>query len=154
MGFLGRSEQERFWSNVEKGGQCWNWTGSKNRGYGKFRRSNCGPTVIAHRLSYEWAKGPITEGLVIDHLCRNPSCVNPAHLEAVTPQINTIRGEGPAAINLSKTHCPKGHEYTEKNTITEWRHRHTIQVRVCRQCKNEKNRRQAANRRVRRNLCL
>ena len=50
-------------------------------------------------------KGTIPQGLVIDHLCRNKSCVNPAHLEAVTNTENVLRGEAPSAKAARKTHC-------------------------------------------------
>ena len=67
---------------------CWNWTGGKTTpGYGRIGRDQ-----YAHRFFYEQAVGPIPPGLVIDHLCRNPSCVNPQHLEPVTQQTNTRRG--------------------------------------------------------------
>ena len=69
--------------------------------------------VYAHRFAYELAYGPIPEGLELDHLCRNASCVRPTHLEAVTHQVNMVRGKsGPG----SKTHCPHDHEYTPENT--------------------------------------
>lgn len=66
-------------------------------------------------MSHELHKGPIPEGLVIDHLCRNRGCVNPDHLEAVTQRENILRGEGLAAANARKTHCPKGHPYSGEN---------------------------------------
>ena len=74
-------------------------------------------TAYAHRLAYELVKGPISDGLQIDHLCRNRACINPDHLEAVTQRENILRGEGVAALNARKTHCPQGHAYDEENTL-------------------------------------
>lgn len=74
---------------------CWNWTGAKDRhGYGRISRTENGqPKMIAsHRYFYEQAHGPIGSDQHLDHLCRNPSCVNPAHLEPVSQTENTRRG--------------------------------------------------------------
>jgi hypothetical protein len=66
---------------------CWVWQrGVTALGYG------CDKDGMAHRVYYERHKGPIPEGLYIDHLCRNPPCVNPDHLEPVTPAENIRRG--------------------------------------------------------------
>lgn len=93
---------------------CWLWAGAwDNKGYGIF--SSQGKSLRAHRVSYEQHKGPIPEGLQIDHLCRVHCCVNPDHLEAVTPKENTLRGFGHTAVNAKKTHCPKGHPYAGEN---------------------------------------
>ncbi len=116
----------RFWSQVEFTEACWNWTGSQNgTGYGRFWD---GTNTYAHRWSYEFCVGPIPDGLQIDHLCRNRGCVNPEHLEAVTPQTNTLRGVGLTAQNAVKTHCVRGHPYNEANTYYEKKGR---QCRVC-----------------------
>jgi hypothetical protein len=68
---------------------CWVWQGKRVAGYGYTyvkRRA-----VRAHRFYYELYRGPIPDGCVLDHLCRNPSCVNPAHLEAVSHTTNVRR---------------------------------------------------------------
>lgn len=93
---------------------CWEWTACRNDGYGQLRV--VGRTVWAHRYAYERFVGPIQDGLVLDHLCRNPGCVNPAHLEPVTNRENLLRGDTIPALNASKTHCKRGHEFTGRNT--------------------------------------
>jgi|ETNvirome_6_1000_1030641.scaffolds.fasta_scaffold117797_1 hypothetical protein len=122
---------ERFWSKVNKTAECWLWLGAKDaEGYGAFRGRKDGSrgNVRAHRYAYEAVVGPIPVGLVIDHLCRNTSCVQPTHLEPVTTQVNLLRGDGLAARNAQATVCPEGHPYNEANT-----YRHGGK-RYCRQC--------------------
>lgn len=88
------SIEDRFWSFVDKTDTCWSWTGAKSFGYGQFTISQVHHR--AHRWSYEHFVGPIPEGMFIDHMCHNPSCVNPAHLRIATPSQNTRnqRAEG------------------------------------------------------------
>lgn len=88
---------------------CWEWMGSKtDLGYGRVRTRRAGPNESPHRIMYEMQKDEIPAGYVIDHLCRNPSCVNPKHLEPVTQRENLMRGqETRAGINAAKTQCPK-----------------------------------------------
>src|SRR5688572_21764976 len=75
-----------------------------------------GPGVgSAHRLMYVALRGPIPDGLELDHLCRNHACVNPWHMEPVTGRVNKLRGTSPSAVHAAKTHCPKGHAYTPEN---------------------------------------
>lgn len=72
---------------------CWVWQRSKNdRGYGTMMDPRTRRVRGAHRIIWEQHNGPTPEGLRdLDHLCRNPSCVNPAHLEAVTQTENIRR---------------------------------------------------------------
>src|SRR3954470_20141998 len=78
---------------------CWLWTGARSAkgGYGDVSVS--GMRFRAHRLIYEWERGPIPEGLILDHLCCNPPCVNPDHMEVVTNRENILRGRSPTAKN-------------------------------------------------------
>lgn len=78
---------------------------------GYWRITIEGQRVYAHRHAYEQANGPIPDGLVLDHLCRNRWCCNPDHLEPVTNEENIRRGESPPARNARKLLCPEGHEY-------------------------------------------
>lgn len=111
-------------------GECWIWSGCKDRdGYGITCKTEHHASTRAARTSYEAFIGPIPEGYVIDHLCRNPPCVNPSHLEAVTVQENTLRGAGPTAANARKECCPQcGGPYR----IQKWNG-----YRSCKPCTNE-----------------
>jgi hypothetical protein len=110
---------KRFWDKVEKTDGCWIWVGSvqKSGQYAVYWHN--GKLQYAHRVSYESLVGPIPDGLQIDHLCRVRFCVNPAHLEPVTQQVNMARGTAGAVIaqiQRSKTECAQGHPYSPENT--------------------------------------
>lgn len=111
--------------NPETG--CWESTnGINGKGYSQFLVD--GRNQYGHRLSYEFAYGPIPDGLVIDHLCSNPKCIKPSHLEAVTQVVNMSRSKW-----ARQTHCLRGHEFTIDNT---YRHKRAHgYARVCRACK-------------------
>lgn len=96
--------EERFWTFVDKSGDCWNWTALKNdQGYGKFVIRN--KQIFAHRFSYQLANGVIPEGLFVCHHCDNPSCVRPSHLFVGTIQDNT-------ADCVAKGRNSKGEKHT------------------------------------------
>lgn len=116
----------RFMARVRKTSTCWLWTGAADGlGYGfvGVNRKN----KLAHRYSYEMHRGAIPTGLVLDHLCRNPACVNPDHLEPVTIAENVRRSP-----LIRRTHCPKGHLLSEDNLCPERLRRGLRLCRICR----------------------
>jgi hypothetical protein len=142
-----RTWEQRFWSKVDKSGECWVWTGAiNNYGYGVIGKER--RTLTAHRVAYELLVGPIPGGLTIDHLCHASAstpcvglshkcphrrCVNPEHLEPVSPGENARRK--PKVI-----FCKHGHLFDERNTYE------LHGKRSCRKC--------ATNRRLERKLQL
>jgi hypothetical protein len=124
----GRTIEQRVFDRLELSPDgCWLWPGSKTpEGYGRFTSKETG-WVSLHRWVYEYLRTEIPEGLHLDHLCRNPSCVNPWHLEPVTVAVNIRRGAGFAL----KMTCPKGHPYNEANTRW-WK-----DIRLCLTCKRD-----------------
>lgn len=124
--------RDSFFSQIQKlEDGCWNWTGFKagrNSAYGGFSL-NSHKSTGAHRVSYVLHKGDIEEGMTIDHLCRNPLCVNPEHLDMVTTAENNRR------LALTITHCPQGHEYTPENSFIRYGG-----GRQCKSCSRETTR--------------
>lgn len=100
-----------FWPKVLVTDTCWLWTGGRGRKYGVWTPPKESGTRgrVAHRFAYESLVGPIPTGLELDHLCQNPPCVNPTHLEPVTREENMRRVRGRA------THCPNGHDLSVDN---------------------------------------
>lgn len=144
-------DADRFWAKVDKTGDCWKWTSRLDHGgYGVYRRRIDRREYAwrAHRVAYELVVGPIPAGLVIDHLCRVRDCVNPDHMEPVTHEENLHRGAGhPTATRLNPpAHCRNGHEFTPANTGS--RIARGVPVRVCLQCRQERQRRSEADRRI------
>lgn len=141
-----RPLRERFEDNIDRDADCWIWTGytrtsvrTPNIRYGSIWGE--GKHHFAHRLAYRFYVGPIPDGLTIDHLCKNTLCVNPAHLEAVTSSVNTLRADTFSGINSRKTHCPQGHPlvWIEKE-----------QRRACPACRNAAKKRYKARKRAER----
>lgn len=115
--------EERFWSKVDKSGDCWLWLGATARnGYGRFRWN--GRAGEAHRYAYVITYGDIPDGCEVDHLCFNHPCVRPTHLEAVTHAENQRRW------SASFTHCLRGHPLTPDN-IYWTRGRRERRCRTC-----------------------
>lgn len=123
----------RFLAKTDRRGDadCWEWLARRDPdGYGTIKARREGLGDRAHRVSYALLVGPIPDGLVIDHLCRNRGCVNPAHLEPVTNGENLRRGDGVTSQNFRATHCKRGHEFTPENTYLK----NSGRRRVCRAC--------------------
>jgi hypothetical protein len=99
---------DRFMKKIKETNSCWIFEGSKTNGYGQFWVKN--KKYLAHRWIYEQIVGKIPDGMQIDHLCRERSCVNPDHLEIVS------NAEQQKRRSEAQTHCKHGHEFTEKNT--------------------------------------
>lgn len=128
---------------VESRSGCWEYQGArghKGHGYVTIRQRQ----VYTHRVVYEAMVCEIPDGLHLDHLCCNPPCVNPSHLDPVTPRINNLRSAtSPAAINARKTECDYGHPLSGDNLRVEASGR-----RICRTCKSATSRESYLRRRA------
>lgn len=83
---------------------CWQWSGALWRnGYGKTSR-RIHDTRLAHRAFFTEHRGPIPEGMDLDHLCRNRACVNPEHLQPVSRAVNLDRGLDARTVCRSGRH--------------------------------------------------
>lgn len=129
---------ERFWAKVNKRGPvsdgrpdlgpCWLWTASTDdSGYGQFAIS-AGKVVKAHIVAYKLTNGRVPRGIVLDHLCRVLSCVNPGHLDPVTGRVNILRGLSTAARNAIAIDCIHGHPFSGDNLYEYRGHR------MCKTC--------------------
>lgn len=127
--FLG---QVRFLPNG-----CWEWLGRKDKdGYGIATRVY--GTRRAHRIAFFMATGQLPK--LLDHMvCDFEACVNPHHCTPSNDRRNVLRGRGPTAINARKTHCDRGHPFTER----DWRFVQGGWARRCRECRKLERKRGA-----------
>jgi hypothetical protein len=128
---------DRFNSKyVKQSNDCHRWTGSLDKdGYGSFYL--LGKNRRAHRVAYLFNVGPIPPGMVVNHTCGRPWCVNFQHLNLLTPRENSlIDSRGLGAVNAKKTQCPRGHAYD--GVFTK---RQGGTYRTCSVCEKAKHRR-------------
>lgn len=139
------TEAERFARRIVRRvvvarlGPCWEWSGCRvATGYGHFRPSGDKRTkpVRAHRWAWQRVNGPVPSGMELDHLCRNPACVRPSHMEVVTHLENMRRSP-----LKNPTHCKHGHPFDARNT-----HFRKGGGRVCRACDAERGKKRHAKR--------
>lgn len=113
---------------------CWEWQGSRSPlGYGTF----CVTTGLyrgVHRVLYQELRGPLPSDMHLDHLCRNPPCCNPDHLEPVTARENVARGTAPTMRAHLAGKCMQGHDLATEAYLRK----STGRVVQCRACRREK----------------
>ena len=127
---------DRIWAKLypEPNTGCWLWAGKTTHdGYGRVW---FGRDTLVHVVVYDGLVGPPESGMHRDHLCRVRCCANPDHIEPVAQYVNTMRGNGFAAINSRKTACPRGHGYTQRRD------------RICKRCEAAASARYLARRRA------
>ena len=151
-------QEELFYSKIIRASEgCWEWRGSCQQrgnkrkgggqrvGYGQFgirysnRNKNKG-TMSAHRLMWLLVNGEVDDSMVVCHHCDNPKCVKPEHLYLASQSQNMkdCVARGRHAMT-QRTHCPSGHEYTDKNTI-RYTTKSGFNERKCRECHNASQR--------------
>jgi len=108
-----RTPAERYWARTVVSYGCWGWTGLITpRGYPIFWVDHH-KGIYGHRMAYELHFGPIPAGMHTHHTCENKACVNPWHLEILTPQEHKDRH--PQPIPPKPTHCKRGHPLSGDN---------------------------------------
>ena len=132
-------ERLEYHREVDENG-CWVWPGAKQpNGYGRITVG--GRARFVHRVAYVEFVGPIPDGLVVDHVCRNRACFNPEHLRCCTQGENTLApwSQSPAALCARQTACKRGHDFTPENTRITGNGK-----RQCKTCARARDRARAA----------
>lgn len=116
----------RFWRYVQKSEGCWTWVGRLSQtGYGFIQQGGKGSTnVYAHRLSYRMHKGEIPDGMVVMHLCDNPSCVNPNHLQLGSQSQNILD-----AFAKGRKHAVPPHRFGEAHGASKLKEADVLLIR-------------------------
>lgn len=115
-------------------GPCMLWEGAtQSKGYGCVTDGH-GSSVLIHRKVWEESRGPIPEGMTIDHLCRQKTCINPDHMEVVT------RAENVRREHAARTHCNANHPLSGEN-VRLYTRSNGLTYRVCRACRRAEQQR-------------
>jgi len=138
--------RNRILASIKEVNGCWEWQKSLmvRGGYAQMMLSlepKKPALYTGHRASWLVFRGDVEPGLHIDHLCRNRKCVNPDHLEPVTPHENILRGEVSREglrVTSPLRHCSHGHEMTGEN-IYVYSNRGTPKI-LCNTCRTIGNR--------------
>lgn len=128
-------DKQRFNSKIIKKGDCLLWQGALDKdGYGNFYFKKKNRRV--HRVAMYFAKGPIEDGLVVDHICKNRNCVAINHLRLITARQNTLENSNSVgARNSMKVFCKNGHRFDKVYGEGAKRQRY------CSVCQSEKSKR-------------
>jgi len=121
-------------------GPCIEYSGGRFFSNGYIRLASTGRRT--HRVAWELCRGPIPEGMQLDHLCRNRRCMNPNHLEPVTQAENIKRSLAARGFCVLENHCGHGHEFTAENTYM------CRGIRYCKKCGSDRVKRNYAKKRA------
>lgn len=135
-----KSFTARLLDSIGDPARCWDWTGHIGKNGYAYACYN-GKGTTAYRAAWMHLIGPIPEGYEVDHLCKNPKCVNPRHLEPVPPYVNNMRSNSPASLAAKKTHCIRGHPFSFENTaiIRRKRGKSDRRCKICHRLRNGKH---------------